>query len=747
MNPDDTAVNGDDNDDTEVVFGWMSTSTPTLARRRSRSSVKSNGSRKSSISRRLFGSHRSGPKDHSDGEEVESDDANSHHKRNGAANGPTSPLPHHVSFQFTEPPPIPSSTVPPTVFLSDGPAHLDYHLSNPPFLGTRKRSASRGSILSLASTSSGSTIRQLPHRANLQAERKLREMRHENLRTHLVRSRISLSLPHPEGPKPHTPAARYARAVQEGEHPRRMATSSPLAAAGSADGSSELRRPFYVSPEHAKSMEPSFTFDAASLSASSRLPATLQRIERISIGVWVVQEDIGSHHTSNAFAKNESRWDLLLEYDLNFRGLISLGNDVSLSSFPASDVEPETDLDATPPYQPLLFPENLPPNTLILRFSGSNDYWTTRLPPLLLRERLEEIDEDGVYDADEPDGVANDGNMSDPGPASSARRARRSSISSSRLLARERRERDLAVARRKAILERSLRETKMHKSLDDDGLAQFVQLELEMAEAAKGQADLQKTLEDLISDPEEILPRRAGEREYFVESYRRDFDKVREEVEQSQRIRRMRAEGLRHRKDRLAKAREALTQQQTSLAASKTEHELDKEVCSSIKLHYAQRRTHLVAELSTIFPIEPVNTGDLLFSICGIELPNISSDSKLQTPRRPFDDDLVSSALGYAAQVVQLLAAYLAVSLHYPVRCMGSRSLVQDPISQIKGPKIFPLYTKGVDRYRFDYAVFLLNKDIEQLMLEHGIVVLDLRQTLPNLKNLFLTLSTDATTQ
>ena len=25
----------------------------------------------------------------------------------------------------------------------------------------------------------------------------------------------------------------------------------------------------------------------------------------------------------------------------------------------------------------------------------------------------------------------------------------------------------------------------------------------------------------------------------------------------------------------------------------------------------------------------------------------------------------------------------------------------------------FPLYTRGVDTYRFEYAVFLLNKDIE----------------------------------
>ena len=35
---------------------------------------------------------------------------------------------------------------------------------------------------------------------------------------------------------------------------------------------------------------------------------------------------------------------------------------------------------------------------------------------------------------------------------------------------------------------------------------------------------------------------------------------------------------------------------------------------------------------------------------------------------------------------------------------MGSRS-----------PTSFPLYIKGVDTYRFEYAVFLLNKNIEMV--------------------------------
>lgn len=126
------------------------------------------------------------------------------------------------------------------------------------------------------------------------------------------------------------------------------------------------------------------------------------------------------------------------------------------------------------------------------------------------------------------------------------------------------------------------------------------------------------------------------------------------------------------------------------------------------------RQTQLITLLSHIFPIEPVPTAprgvspDLLFSILGIALPNSTFSSS-------YSDDLVSSALGYAAQVTQLLAAYLAVPMAYPITCRGSRSYLQDEISMMKGSRAFPLFAKGVERYRFDYAVFLLNKNIEQV--------------------------------
>ena len=53
----------------------------------------------------------------------------------------------------------------------------------------------------------------------------------------------------------------------------------------------------------------------------------------------------------------------------------------------------------------------------------------------------------------------------------------------------------------------------------------------------------------------------------------------------------------------------------------------------------------------------------------------------------------------------------------------------------------FLLSGKNNELYRYEYAVFLLNKDIERLLNHYGVPMLDLRNTLPNLKNLLVTLS------
>lgn len=141
-----------------------------------------------------------------------------------------------------------------------------------------------------------------------------------------------------------------------------------------------------------------------------------------------------------------------------------------------------------------------------------------------------------------------------------------------------------------------------------------------------------------------------------------------------------------------------------------------------------QQRRRICEELLKIFPIEPT-TSPLIFTICSLPLQNSQFDDA--------DEDTVSAALGYVARVVDMLQYYLSVALPYPITAYGSRSIIHDHISKLQdNQRTFPLYNKGTLRFRFEYGVFLLNKDIECLAESQGLKVLDIRQTLPNLKYL-----------
>ena len=174
----------------------------------------------------------------------------------------------------------------------------------------------------------------------------------------------------------------------------------------------------------------------------------------------------------------------------------------------------------------------------------------------------------------------------------------------------------------------------------------------------------------------------------------------------------------------------------------------------------------------------------LAFRICGIPLPNTDYDPTSSSST----EDSLSAALGYVAHLADLLQYYLSVPLPYPLTPFGSRSSVRDDISLLPDTSMssstvtsyatssskhtnpasgsgggtttarqryyqrhqqrdFPLFLRGgaTAQYRFDYAWFLLNKDIEALFAAAGrhllpggspIRVVDLRHTLPNLKYL-----------
>ncbi|KAA8914865.1 UV radiation resistance protein and autophagy-related subunit 14-domain-containing protein, partial [Sphaerosporella brunnea] len=156
-----------------------------------------------------------------------------------------------------------------------------------------------------------------------------------------------------------------------------------------------------------------------------------------------------------------------------------------------------------------------------------------------------------------------------------------------------------------------------------------------------------------------------------------------------------------------------------------------KTTLSSTREAISAQQQRIVATLMEIFPITPSPSGEALsFHIRGLHLPSTNHENE--------DPATIAAALGHVAHLIYLLSYYLATPLRYPVKPVGSRSFVRDDISVIQGARTFPLWIKGVLYYRFEYAVFLINKDVQQLMSAVGLHCVDIRHTLANLKSLGL---------
>ncbi|KIL70586.1 hypothetical protein M378DRAFT_6548 [Amanita muscaria Koide BX008] len=194
----------------------------------------------------------------------------------------------------------------------------------------------------------------------------------------------------------------------------------------------------------------------------------------------------------------------------------------------------------------------------------------------------------------------------------------------------------------------------------------------------------------------------------------------------------------------------SVQQQRVDLTSRRTARDIEivkaRTRLEDLRRRIAPTRVALLSTLATIFPIDLYSPPDLLYTILGVPLPIPVSQREPAPPlsmptQKNVTEDGVATALGYVAQVVQLIAAYLGKGLVYPVVCIGSKSLIRDNISAMVGPRMFPLFSKGVDAYRFEYGVFLLNKNIDMLMMDRDLRALDMRHTLPNLKNLMLILT------
>ena len=117
---------------------------------------------------------------------------------------------------------------------------------------------------------------------------------------------------------------------------------------------------------------------------------------------------------------------------------------------------------------------------------------------------------------------------------------------------------------------------------------------------------------------------------------------------------------------------------------------------AALRSRLTPTRTTLLSVLASIFPIELLSTPDLLYTILAVPLPIPLSATDpgppLSMPSHPgVTEEGVATALGFVAQVVQLMAAYLGEVLVYPITCIGSRSLIKDGISTMVGPRMYVL--------------------------------------------------------
>ncbi|EJD55219.1 hypothetical protein AURDEDRAFT_179009 [Auricularia subglabra TFB-10046 SS5] len=270
-------------------------------------------------------------------------------------------------------------------------------------------------------------------------------------------------------------------------------------------------------------------------------------------------------------------------------------------------------------------------------------------------------------------------------------------------------------------------------------------------------ADTQQNLEKIVAHCDALLAadasqpakREVSEREERLRSLREQRDAVRAQCRTTESTIMSRRKELEERRQMLASARQILEQENADYDATAALIAEQQEQRGELAKSTEAQRADLLSTLSTVYPIEPLSAPDLLFTIVGVALPVPQNNTDPAPPLSltlpevevEVNEETIAAALGYTAQLVQLMARYLGRRLMYPITCIGSRSLIKDPISAMMGPRMFPLYSKGVETYRFEYAVFLLNKDIELIMMDRNLRALDLRHTLPNLMNLLLTLT------
>ncbi|WVQ98524.1 hypothetical protein IAU59_005650 [Kwoniella sp. CBS 9459] len=301
----------------------------------------------------------------------------------------------------------------------------------------------------------------------------------------------------------------------------------------------------------------------------------------------------------------------------------------------------------------------------------------------------------------------------------------------------------------RSVVERSMRETRMKRGAGFGGLHQLVNLQAVVADTQRSIEQIRRKVDLLLKEDADrgALRREVEEKRSKVRWINEKIKEVERTTKETQAKTTLQQQEIEARRHNLIEAQAADELRQGR--AKDLDNEIDRAESERVSLSPTihSLRAHHAQMLDTLFPIQPLEPSQLLYTILNVPLP-IPIGPKdpappLSMPEYKVDERTTAAALGYVALLVQILGNLGGATggLPYVITCAGSRSAVRDGTGVMQGPRSFPLYAKGVERYRYEYAVFLLNKNIEMLMQEANIRLLDLRHTLPNLKNLLLTLS------
>ncbi|KAH8734369.1 hypothetical protein BGZ61DRAFT_411670 [Ilyonectria robusta] len=201
-------------------------------------------------------------------------------------------------------------------------------------------------------------------------------------------------------------------------------------------------------------------------------------------------------------------------------------------------------------------------------------------------------------------------------------------------------------------------------------------------------------------------------------------------------------ESLRSRRAAIADGRELQAKAEEDIANNEENLRASRELVEKTEQQIRGQRRRICSDLADIFPITPIpNAPPLSFQICNVPLPNSTYDA---ATARQITEDVLSAGLGFVSLLTRHLQFYLSHPLPYPLDSFGSRSYARDDISHLSDKTVsrreFPLYLprggSTVGQWRFEYAWFLLNKNIESLCSSQGLKVVDIRHSLPNLKYL-----------